>query len=453
MKLFDTRSGLLAVAVLALVVGAANLIAPGALTPDLMASGLMLANAPILAPELKALSESIFKAFDDFKGANDERIKAIEAKGYAPSDLVGKVDVINTELTKLGKEMDELIKKAQRPGASGEGEGKGLTPEQLEHKKALQLYLREGKESAPLALESKAMHSGSDPDGGFLVGTEMDTQIDRVASAETAMRRLATVRTIGKASYKKLVKTSGMTGGWVGEQEDSSESAAPKYAEIEIPAARVFVEPWVTNDMLEDADYDLEADLTEEAGVAFSEAEGTAFLNGDGIKKPRGLLSYSTVANASYAWGKLGFIVSGANGAFAASNPGDKLIDLQHALKQRYRNGAAWLMADSTLAAVRQMKDGSGAYYLWQPDPLAGFGGRLLGSPVETDDYMPAMATNSLSVAYGNFKRAYTIVDRRGIAVIRDNVTKKGTTKFHFSRRVGGGVTHFEAVKLMKFST
>jgi HK97 family phage major capsid protein len=239
----------------------------------------------------------------------------------------------------------------------------------------------------------------------------------------------------------------------VGESEAGGETTEPKYAMIEILPEKMEVEPWVYNDTLEDVESDLEADLTEEAGIGFAEGEAAAFISGTGVKQPRGILSYTIVANASYAWGKVGYIASGGAGAWAASNPADKIIDLQHALKQQYRNGAVFLMADSTLASVRQLKDGSGNYYLWQPDPSANFSGRILGSPVEIDDNMPAIAANSYSIAFANFRRAYTVVDRRGTSLIRDNITTKGTTKFNFTRRVGGGISHFEAIKLMKFAT
>lgn len=389
--------------------------------------------------EIKGLVEAQAKAWEDFKSANDARIKAIEAKGYAPSDLVGKVDTVNAELNKLSAEIADICKKMQRPGATTSG----LSSEQLAYKQALQQHIRQGK----------AMNTGADPDGGFLVDVEMDAAIDRVVDADVAMRRMATVRTIGEASYKKLVKTSGLTAGAVGEGDDSSESAGLKYSEIEIKPHRVYVEPWVTNEMLEDAEYDLEMDLTDEAGIAFAEYEGNAFINGAGVAGPRGFLQYTAVANASYAWGKVGFVVTGASGDFAASNPGDAIIGLQHALRSRYRNGAAFLCNDATLSKIRQMKDGSGAFYLWQPDPSAGFGGRLLGAPVEIDDYMPSAGANNMLMAYGNWRRGYAIVDRRGVSLHRDSVTKKGVTKFHFSKRVGGGVINFEAIKLLKCST
>lgn len=399
--------------------------------------------------EIKKAIDAQGVAWEEFKKANDARLKAVEEKGYAPADTVAKVDTLNAELTKLAKAVDEAMRKMNRPSA--DSKGKQLTEEQLLHKSAIATYMRKGDKNMAEA-EFKALSSQSDPDGGFLVSDEMDTAIDRVASAEVRMRAIANVRTVGKGVYKKLVKTRGVSGGWVGEAEDSQEQAAQNWAEISIEAIRQYAEPWIPNDLLEDADYDLEADVIDEAGITFGEVEGTAFINGSGVKQPRGILSYTIVANSSYAWGKVGYIASGGAGDFAASNPGDKIIDLQHSLRQRYRPGAAFLMNDSVLGRVRQLKDGSGNFYLWQPDPAAGFGGRILGSPVEVDDYMPNIAANSYSIAYGNFKRGYTIVDRRGIALIRDNVTKKGTTKFHLSRRVGGGITNFEAIKLFKFA-
>lgn len=398
--------------------------------------------------ELKSLIEAQGKAWHEFKATNDARLKAIEEKGFAPADTVEKVATINADLNKLSAEIAEVMKKANRPST----EGKNESPEMAEYKAALNKYMRKGDDNQLRALERKAFTSASDPDGGYLTSPEMDATIDRIASVGVSFRKLANVRTIGGQSYKKLVKTRGVSGGWVGESEDSAESTGQQWSEIEISPVRLYAEPWSPNDLLEDAEYDLEADMAEEVGTTFGEVEGTAFISGTGVKQPRGILSYTIVANASYAWNKVGYIASGAAGAFATSNPADKLIDLQHALKQAYRPGATWLMNDATLGTVRQFKDGSGAYYMWQPDTTAGFGGRLLGTPVQIDDYMPAVAANSYSVAYGNFKRAYTIVDRRGIAVIRDNVTKKGTTKFHFSKRVGGGITNFEAIKLLKFA-
>lgn len=434
-------------------------VADGAAVPSALTAGLALS---LLAlgdmEELTALVTKQAEAWEAFKKANDARIAEVEKKGHASADALEKVGKIETDLTAISKALkaaqeqaDTLEKRLNRPGA-GNG-GTVLSADEEEHKTAFQAYLRTGNADGLEAAQRKAMSGQSDPDGGFLVARDMDGAIDRIAAAVTAFRSIANVRTIGGGSYKKLVKTRGVAGGWIGESEDSSESNAPQYSEIEITAHRMYAEPWVPNDLLEDSMYDLEADLAGEAAITFGEVEGTAFINGTGVKQPRGILSYSPVANASYAWNRIGYIATGVSGDFAASNKGDKVIDLQHALKQIYRPGAVWLMNDATLAIMRQFKDGSGAFYLWNPDPASGPSGTFLGSRVVVDDYMPAIAANSYSVAYGNFQRGYTIVDRRGTAVIIDRVTKKGTSKFHMSRRVGGGVTNFEAIKLLKFGT
>jgi HK97 family phage major capsid protein len=277
--------------------------------------------------------------------------------------------------------------------------------------------------------------------------------IDRIAPTISAMYRLANVVTIGSAKWEKMVKTAGMAMRRVAEGAAGGETTNPKYSKVEIEAFEAEVEPWVYNATLEDAFVDLVADLAEEAAIGFAEGAGSEFISGNGVGKARGITAYSNVANASYAWGSVGYIASGKSAAFASVAPADKIVDLQHALKAQYRPGAVWLMNDATLGTARQMKDGSGSYYLWQPDPAGAFGGRFLGHPVEVDDNMPAIAAGAYSVAFGNFKRGYTIVNRAGTTLIRDNVTAKGTTKFNFRRRFGGGITHFEAIKLMKFAT
>lgn len=401
--------------------------------------------------ELMELLQKQGEAFEELKKSNDARIEAIEKKGFAPADVVEKIDKINADMNQLGKDIAEVARKSGRPSAPGAGI---LTPEQEEYKSAMRQFMRKGGDPSALsALERKALGRGSDVTGGVLVHAEMEQEIDRVASTISAMRMVADVRVIGSASHKKRVKTRGTAARWVGEGEAGGESQEVNYAMIEINAEEMEAEPWVYNDTLEDADYNLESDVSDEAGVAFAEAEGDAFVNGDGVKKPRGITKYTVVANASYAWGKVGYIASGASGDFAASNPSDKIVDLIHSLKQTYRMGANMLTADTTLAKLRQIKDGSGQFYLFQLDPTGQSAGLILGVPVIIDDNMPSMAANSYSIAYGNFKRGYRIVDRRGITLIRDNLTAKGTTKFNFRKRVGGGIINFEAIKLMKFAS
>lgn len=427
----------------------ANALGYTASADEITLGGIALAGVgDIDVKQINDLLEKQGRAFEEFKSANDKRLDELEKKGYAPVDTVEKVDKINAELTTLGKEIGELLKKSNRPG--GRNSNDTLTADEAEHKEAFSAYFRKGIDNGLADLERKALQIGSDPDGGVLVPTEIETMIDRVVGKDVAMRRLAQVRVIGSASYKKPIVTTGASGGWIGETEDSVETTAPKFSEIEFTPGKLYAEPWATNDMLEDSIIDIESWLASEVQTTFAELEGDAFINGNGVKKPRGLLTYDTVANASHTWGKLGYIASGAAGAFH-TDEGDALINLVHALKRAYRNGASWLLNDLTLAGIRKIKDANDNY-IWVPGLQAGVSDTVLGYPVETDDYMPDIAANSLSIAFGNFQRGYLIVDRRGIAVIRDNLTKKGYTKFHTTKRVGGGVQNFEAIKLLKFA-
>lgn len=417
---------------------------------ELTAGGMMLAGIGDI--ELKDINDLLTKqgqVFEEFKVKNDERLKAIESKGWAPADLTEQVGRLNEAMTKLDKEILEIHKKANRIGQGASD----LTDEQKEYKAAFSRYLRKGQDHGLEELQRKAMNTSSDPDGGFLVLPEMDKIIDRIVPTISAMSRLANTVTIGTARYEKLVKTSGMAMTRVAEGATAGESTAPKYAKIAIDVFPAEVEPWVNNETLEDAFINLENDLAMEAAIGFAEGLGAEYITGNGVGKAQGITAYTNVANASYAWGKIGYIAAGKSAAFASVAPADKIIGLQHALKAQYRPGAVWLVNDTTLGVMRQMKDGSGSYYLWQPDPAGAFGGRFLGSPVEVDDNMPAIAAGSYSLAYGNFQRGYTIVNRAGISLIRDNITSKGVTKFNFRKRSGGGVTNFEAIKLLKFST
>jgi HK97 family phage major capsid protein len=414
--------------------------------------------------------------FEEFKTANDARLKEIESKGSADTLIEEKTNAINAEITKLTGIVTELQKKAGRPQFTGDGEKAAaelkafnlalksnavtcnrpapadITPEQYaEYKSNFVRTLR--RDSRDLTDEErKTLAVGSDPDGGFLVPETMETAIDRVVTQLGAMRGAATVITIGTAGYKKPVVTSGATSGWAGETTTPSETETPKISELSFVPGTLWAEPHATTQLLEDANVDIEGWLAGEIAMEFAEAEGDAFVNGSGVNRPRGFLAYDIVANASYEWGKIGYVPSGAAGAFASSNPSDALITLQHALKRQHRPGAAFMMNDATLASIRKFKDGSGIY-MWQPDLTQGVLGVLLGSPVLTDDFMPDVAADSFSVAFGNWKRGYVIVERRGTSILRDPYTRKPYVKFYATKRVGGGVQNFEAIKLMKFAT
>lgn len=356
----------------------------------------------------------------------------------------------NEKFDQLSFDVRELEKKAARAPLAGLASGSSMSyrDSDPDHVKAFDRMLRTGDTSG---LSSKAMSSGSDPEGGYMILPEMDRTIDRIAPTISAMYRLANTVQTNTSKWEKLVKTGGMSMRRVAEGSGGGESVEPTYSKVSIDVHTAEVEPWVNNETLEDAFVNLENDLAVEAGTGFAEGAGAEFITGDGVGKARGLLSYEAVPVATWAWGKVGYVPTGASGAFAGTAPADAIVNLVSSLKPQFRQNASFLLNDSTLNVIRQMKDGSGTYYLWQPDPVAPFGGKLLGYPIELDDSMPDIGAGAHAVAFGDFKRAYTIVNRIGTTLIRDPFTSKGKTKFNFRRRFGGGVTHFEAVRTLKF--
>lgn len=399
-----------------------------------------------------AVLAELQKTFQAFKEAREEEMKGINAKF---DDVVtkDKVDRINNEISDLTKMLDEVnaTMNALRVGGGG-GED---DPDKAAYGQAFNKWFRKGdravEDLGELAVKAK-MTTDSDPDGGYLVPTEMDSQIDRVLGTVSAMRQLARVISISTDEFKKLVNMGGAGSGWVGEREGRSETSTPTLRELVFNTAEIYANPAATQKLLDDASVDIAAWLADEVGIEFAEQEGAAFVTGDGVKKPRGFLAYDTIANASYAWGKLGFVVSGGAAGFASSNPADAIIDLYYALKAGYRNGASFLTSDAVMKDIRKFKDGQGNY-LWAPPTGPDMPATILGKPVVTDDNMPALGSNAFPMAFGNFQRGYLIVDRMGVRVLRDPYTNKPYVHFYTTKRVGGGVQNFEAIKLLKCST
>jgi HK97 family phage major capsid protein len=320
-----------------------------------------------------------------------------------------------------------------------------------EHKAAFERYVRKGETQGLFGFESKALSAGSDPDGGFLVPSETETVIDRIVSQMSPIRAIATVRQIGASSFRKPMSQGGADAGWVGETSARSQTATPALSFMEFPTMELYAMPAATQTLLDDAQVNIEEWLASEVQIEFAEQEGAAFVKGDGIAKPRGFLTYATVADASYAWGKIGTVASGASGAFAATDPVNKLIDLVYAPKQAYRANGRWVMNRKVESELRKLKDGQGNY-IWQPGAQAGSPPSLLGYPVTEAEDMPDMAPNSLSIAFGDFMRGYLVIDRVGVRVLRDPFSAKPYVLFYTTKRVGGGVQNFEAIKLMKFA-
>jgi HK97 family phage major capsid protein len=311
--------------------------------------------------------------------------------------------------------------------------------------------MRSGESAGLRALEVKAMSVGSNPDGGYLVPPEVETEIGRRLANVSPIRSVADVREVTASVYKKPFMTAGPAVGWVGETAARTETASPTLAELTFPAMELYAMPAATATLLEDSAVNIDEWLAAEVEQAFATQEGTAFVTGDGTNKPKGFLAYTTVANASWSWGNIGYVATGAAGDFPASDPSDVLVDLVYAAKAGYRQNGAFVMNRKTQSAIRKFKDSGGAY-LWQPPAQAGGRASLMSFPLVEAEDMPDIGANAFAVAFGDFRRGYLVVDRQGVRVLRDPFSAKPYVLFYTTKRVGGGVQDFDAIKLLKFA-
>jgi HK97 family phage major capsid protein len=392
-------------------------------------------------PEARAAMHEMMAAFEAFKGANDARLDEIERKASADTLLEEKVARIDQAVATAQSRLDRVVSEGRRPELGG-------SPILVrgEEKSAFDGYLRAGS-----VLEVKAGLSTAPTSGGYVVPEQTERAIERRLMAGSPMREIATVRTVAAGVFKKPVSIAGVGSGWVAETAARPQTDPATLALLEFPSADLYACPAATQTLLDDALVDLDEWLAAEVEDAFAAQETEAFVNGDGANKPRGFLDYDIVADATQAWGELGYVASGAAGAFATTGPTDRLIDLVYAPKAQYRPNARFVMNRRTVSAVRKFKDADGNY-IWQPAHRAGETASLLGYPLTEIETMPDVAANAAAIAFGDFRRGYLIVDRAGVRVLRDPYSAKPYVLFYTTRRVGGGVQDFDAIKVMKFA-
>ncbi len=407
--------------------------------------------------ETKASGDDVAMAFDEFmqafeayKAENDDRLAQMEKRMSVDVVTTDKLDRLNRALDANKQRVDELALKRARPPLAGSSDGAVYSAAQVEHKTAFHRYVRKGEADTLRDLESKALSVGSDPDGGYLVPDETEATVNRALKDISPIRAIAGIRQVSSSVYKRPFAISGPETGWVGETAARTQTTTPTLAELSFPTMELYAMPAATPSLLDDSAVNIDEWLAEEVRIAFAEQEGTAFVTGDGSNKPKGFLDYTTVDNASWTWAKVGTVSTGAAGAFPASNASDVLIDLIYAVRSGYRANAHFVMNRSTQAEIRKMKDLDGTY-LWQPATRPGEPSTLMGFPVVEAEDMPDIAADSLSVAFGDFRRGYLIVDRVGIRVLRDPYSAKPYVLFYTTKRVGGGIQDFDAIKLLKF--
>jgi len=396
--------------------------------------------------EIKEQVDKLATAWEQFKSVNDQRLAEIEKKGSADVLLTEQVNKINAALDEQKAKVELIERAASRPSLGAEGKG---SEADAEHKNAFINYVRKGIDGNLGELQSKALSVGSDIDGGYLVPRAMSSQIIKVINESSPLRQLATVETISTDSLDVLEDRGLLTsGGWTGEQSSRSDTATPTFGLKNIPTHEMYAQPKATQKLIDDANTNIEAWIGGKIAEIFAIDEATAFISGNGVSKPRGILGYTPAADASFAWGNPSYIASGTSAAVTA----DGLISTLYALKDAYSANASWLMRRATVGNVRLLKDTTNQY-IWQPSLQAGTPDLLLGKPIYQAADMEAVAASSYSVAFGDWKKAYTIVDRIGIRILRDNLTDKPFIKFYATKRVGGNVTNFEAYKLLKLAT
>lgn len=392
--------------------------------------------------ELTDRVNSIGNAWEQFKQVNDARLRDLEKKGHADPLYAEHLAKINAVLDNQKSRLDRIETANARPGAELAGSPfRGAMAE--EYKSAFVNYLRKGMEGGLEHLATKAL-STTDADGGYLVTSAMSEQIVRVVNEISPMRELASIETISTDSLDVIEDTQQPGASWVTETGSRSDTTTHQINRNSIDTHEMYAQPKATQKLIDDASIDIEAWVAEKVAEKFAALEATAFISGDGDGKPKGILAYA----AGTSFGQIQQINSGTDGAVTA----DSLIQLYYALKDEYAKNATFLMNRSVIQAVRLLKEDTTDQYLWQPGLVAGTPDTLLGVPVKAAADMPVAANNSLSVAIGDFKRGYKIVDRVGIRMLRDPFTDKPYVKFYTTKRVGGEVVNSEAIKILKLT-
>ncbi|WP_108699982.1 phage major capsid protein [Neisseria subflava] len=405
---------------------------------SMIARGLIaaFADAGNTAPDVGALLAELNSSFAAFKDSKEKEIAALQQGSEEAKASSAKAEA---EISKLQASIDDLAVQMAASQMNG-GAGK-LDKEAQAAVDATVLFMKSGEVRADLK-------KSDDSNGGYLVPKEWDRTITDRLRAVSPLRKLFKVQPTSKPKFSRLYNMHGAGSGWVGEEAARAKTNTPTFKSLDFETGEIYANPAATQQMLDDAEINLEAFLADEVKTEFSVSESQAFISGDGQNgKPNGLLTYAEGGtNATkHPFGAIKVVKSGN----AASVTADSIIDLVYSLPAEFSQGACFMMNRKTLAAVRKLKDGQGNY-LWQPSYQQDQPSTLCGYPVYEVADMPDVAANALCIAFGDFKRAYMILDRKGVSILRDPYTNKPFVQFYTTKRVGGGVDNPEACVLLK---
>jgi HK97 family phage major capsid protein len=363
--------------------------------------------------------------------------------GAFQSEIKSKLKEQEAHLAMLDRKSTALSRPALARGAEGDAP----------HKKAFAAYLRSGDDDGlrGLTVEEKALSTAVSADGGYLVDPQTAAQIVGVLRSSASIRTIANVVQVESSAFDVLVDHTDIGAGWANETAATGETGTPQVDRISIPLHELAALPKASQRLLDDSAFDVEGWLAQRIADKFSRAEASAFIAGDGNDKPTGFLHYPKVDNEIWAWGSLGYVPTGSAGDFSASEPADAVVDLVYALGARYRANATFVMNSKTAGAMRKMKDADGRF-LWSDGLAAGEPARLMGYPVLIAEDMPDIADGAHAVAFGDFRAGYTVAERPDLRILRDPFSAKPHVLFYATKRIGGDVSDFAAIKLLRFA-
>ena len=380
-----------------------------------------------------------------------EAMSPAEELRTAISGFVSEFKVFSTgihaTLQKQENRMNKLDRKtmmANRPALAT------MAEMDAPHQKAFAAYLRSGDDDGlrGLALEGKGLSTVVAADGGYLVDPQTAETIKSTLSTTASIRAIANVVNVDATSFDDLIDHTEMGAGWATETASQSETDAPQIDRITIPLHELSALPKASQRLLDDSAFDIEGWLAQRIADKFARLEAAAFVRGDGIDKPKGIMAYPAVDNDVWVWGNLGYVPTGVDGELGDT---DAMIDLVYALGAEYRAGAVFVMNSRTAGSVRKLKDADGRF-LWSDGLASGEPARLLGYPVLIAEDMPDAGTGTTPIAFGDFSAGYTVAERPDLRVLRDPFSAKPHVLFYATKRVGGAVSDFAAIKLLKFS-
>lgn len=318
------------------------------------------------------------------------------------------------------------------------------------HVKAMNAYIRNGDDDGlrGLEMESKALSAAVNSNGGYLVDPQTSDRIKSVLNATASIRAISSVVQVEATSYDVLVDHTDMAAGWATEASTVGETATPQIDRITIALHELSALPKASQRLLDDAAFDIEGWLAGRIADKFSRAEASAFIHGDGIDKPKGILAHPVVANGDWTWGTLGYVPTQVVGEVTA----DAVVDLVYALGAQYRAQASFVMNSKTAGYVRKLKDLDGRF-LWSDGLAQGEPARLMGYRVLVAEDMPDVEADAYAVAFGDFAAGYTVAERPDLRILRDPFSAKPHVLFYATKRVGGDVSDFAAIKLLRFAT